>query len=110
VVPYRVATRYDSGMDLDGAVAIVTGAAVGSGRAIAERLAAEGARVVVADVDEPGGEETVARIESGRARFVQADMTAACASSSTTRAAAATSRRTSPTRRRRSGARCSTST
>jgi NAD(P)-dependent dehydrogenase (short-subunit alcohol dehydrogenase family) len=41
-------------MDLEGAGAIVTGAAVGTGRAIAERLAAEGARVIVADVDERG--------------------------------------------------------
>jgi NAD(P)-dependent dehydrogenase (short-subunit alcohol dehydrogenase family) len=61
-------------MDLEDAVAIVTGAAAGTGRAIAERLAAEGARVVVADVDEDGGEETVARIGGNRARFVRADM------------------------------------
>jgi NAD(P)-dependent dehydrogenase (short-subunit alcohol dehydrogenase family) len=63
-------------MDLDGATAIVTGAAVGTGRAIAGRLAADGALVVVADVDVRGGEETVARIEraGGRARFVRADM------------------------------------
>jgi NAD(P)-dependent dehydrogenase (short-subunit alcohol dehydrogenase family) len=64
-------------VELAGAEAIVTGAAVGSGRAIAERLAAEGARVIAADVDRRGGEETVARIEriGGRARFVRADMT-----------------------------------
>ena len=55
-------------------MAIVTGAAVGTGRAIAERLAAEGARVLVADVDERGGEETVARIGADRGRFVRADM------------------------------------
>jgi NAD(P)-dependent dehydrogenase (short-subunit alcohol dehydrogenase family) len=61
-------------MDLEDAVAIVTGAAVGTGRAIAERLAVEGARVVVADVDEAGGEETVTRIGGDRARFVRADM------------------------------------
>jgi NAD(P)-dependent dehydrogenase (short-subunit alcohol dehydrogenase family) len=66
-------------MDLDGAVAIVTGAAVGTGRAIAERLAAEGARVLVADVDERGGEETVARIGGDRARFVRTDMLDAAA-------------------------------
>jgi NAD(P)-dependent dehydrogenase (short-subunit alcohol dehydrogenase family) len=63
-------------MDIAGATAIVTGAAVGTGRAIAERLAAEGAAVVVADVDERGGEETVARIGAERARFVRADMLA----------------------------------
>jgi NAD(P)-dependent dehydrogenase (short-subunit alcohol dehydrogenase family) len=37
---------------LDGRTAIVTGAARGIGRAIAERLSTEGARVMIADVDE----------------------------------------------------------
>jgi NAD(P)-dependent dehydrogenase (short-subunit alcohol dehydrogenase family) len=59
-------------MELSGKVAIVTGAAAGTGRAIALRLADEGAEVVVADVDERGGEE-VARAAGGR--FVRADMT-----------------------------------
>lgn len=40
--------------DFDGAVALVTGGASGIGRGLARRLAAAGARVVVADVDEPG--------------------------------------------------------
>src|SRR5215217_716611 len=66
-------------MDLDGTVAIVTGAAAGTGRAIAERLADEGAHVTVADVDQRGGEETVARIGGNRARFVRADMLDAAA-------------------------------
>jgi NAD(P)-dependent dehydrogenase (short-subunit alcohol dehydrogenase family) len=61
-------------MRIEGAVAIVTGAAVGTGRAIAERLAAEGAHVTVADVDVRGGEETVARIGGDRARFLRADV------------------------------------
>jgi NAD(P)-dependent dehydrogenase (short-subunit alcohol dehydrogenase family) len=66
-------------MDVEGRVAIVTGAAAGAGRAIALRLGAEGADVVVADIDPVGGEETVAAITAGggHARFFRADMRAA---------------------------------
>ena len=49
-------------MRLEGRIAIVTGGSSGFGRATAERFAAEGARVVVADLDEPGGAETCRRI------------------------------------------------
>ena len=40
--------------DLDGRVAVVTGAASGLGRAMAERFAAEGMRIVVSDIDAAG--------------------------------------------------------
>jgi NAD(P)-dependent dehydrogenase (short-subunit alcohol dehydrogenase family) len=48
---------------LDGTVAVVTGAAQGIGRAIAEGLAAEGARIVVADL--AGAEEAAASFDDG---------------------------------------------
>ncbi|TDD21854.1 SDR family oxidoreductase [Kribbella turkmenica] len=60
-------------MRIDGKRAVVTGAAVGIGRAIAQRLAAEGASVVVADLDADGGARTCDLI-GGDARFVQADL------------------------------------
>ena len=64
-------------MEIKGKVGVITGGASGIGRATAQRLAKEGARIVVADLDEAGGAETVKRIESagGRAFFVKADVT-----------------------------------
>jgi len=62
--------------DFESETAIVTGAASGIGRATAERFAAEGANVVVSDVDAEGGRETVEQIESdgGTATFVETDV------------------------------------
>ncbi len=55
---------------------LVTGAGQGIGRAIAQSYAAEGARVVVADLNEESGRETVRLIEEagGTALFVLADV------------------------------------
>jgi len=50
---------------LDGKTAVVTGAGSGLGRAIATRFVAEGARVLVTDVDLVGCEETLAAIPAG---------------------------------------------
>lgn len=63
-------------MDPKGKVAVVTGAASGIGRASATALAAAGASVVVADVDEVGGEDTVRLIAQagGTAVFHRTDV------------------------------------
>lgn len=60
---------------LEKKVAIVTGGGSGIGRAIAVLYASEGAKIVVSDVDEKGGNETVDQIKSkgGDAIFVKSD-------------------------------------
>jgi NAD(P)-dependent dehydrogenase (short-subunit alcohol dehydrogenase family) len=64
-------------MDLGGKIAIVTGSGgEGSGRAEARRLAAEGCQVVVSDINEAGGKETLRLIlaDGGRAQFFPCDV------------------------------------
>jgi 3-oxoacyl-[acyl-carrier protein] reductase len=72
-------------------VAIVTGAGAGFGRGIAAILAGEGARVVVADIDEKGGRETVEILErqGRRAVFAKADVSKAAEVEEMTKAAVA---------------------
>lgn len=61
---------------LSGKTALVTGGGSGIGRATALRFAEEGANVIVADLTERTGRETVERIESagGNATFVEVDV------------------------------------
>ena len=51
---------------LDGKIAIVTGAATGLGRADAEAIVREGARVVATDINETAGRELVASLNAAR--------------------------------------------
>ena len=63
-------------MRLKNKVAIITGAASGIGRASAIMFAKEDAKVVVSDIDDAGGQETVESINSsgGEAIYVHADV------------------------------------
>src|SRR4051812_11635823 len=61
---------------LEGKTAIVTGGARGIGLAIARRFIAEGARIVIADIDESAGKGAAAGLGSA-ARFVRTDVGAA---------------------------------
>ena len=64
-------------MQLKDKVAIITGAASGFGEGIAKRFAAEGAKVVVDDINSAGGERVAEEIRKagGAAQFVKADVT-----------------------------------
>jgi NAD(P)-dependent dehydrogenase (short-subunit alcohol dehydrogenase family) len=63
-------------MLLEGKVALITGAATGIGRAGAKLFAQEGAEVIVADVSDQAGEETVAEIKKAgqKASYIHVDL------------------------------------
>jgi NAD(P)-dependent dehydrogenase (short-subunit alcohol dehydrogenase family) len=64
-------------MDPAGKVAVITGGGSGIGRTTAQHLAAQGASVMIVDLDVRMGEETVSLIEQkgARAAFARADVT-----------------------------------
>ena len=64
-------------MQLEGRVAVITGAASGIGLATARLFAREGATLLLGDVEEEGGRRAAEEIEAagGRAEFVRTDVT-----------------------------------
>ncbi len=66
---------------LEGRVALITGAGSGQGRAAARLFAAEGAAVVIAEVDVASGTETAKELteSGGQARFAECDVSDAAA-------------------------------
>src|SRR5205823_12076644 len=66
---------------VDGKVALVTGGASGIGRATALTFAREGAKLVIADMNAEGGQQTVHMIteKGGEGTFVQVDVTSTSA-------------------------------
>ena len=61
-------------MQLENKVAIVTGGARGIGLAISKRYVAEGAKVVIADIDSAAGEAAASSLDSTSAKFVPTDV------------------------------------
>lgn len=60
---------------LENKVAVITGASSGLGRAIAIRYAAEGAKLILADVNEEGGAHTLSLLPKDCAKFLKVDVT-----------------------------------
>jgi NAD(P)-dependent dehydrogenase (short-subunit alcohol dehydrogenase family) len=58
-------------MDMDGKVALITGGSNGIGEAVARHLAAQGARIVLADIDHARGAEVAAELDG---RFIHCEV------------------------------------
>jgi 3-oxoacyl-[acyl-carrier protein] reductase len=58
----------------EGKTALITGSAMGLGRATAEKLAGEGARVLIVDIDEERGPETLAALPGAGHVYIKSDL------------------------------------
>src|SRR2546426_300950 len=74
-----VSRRCNYGRSIGWQMALVTGAGSGIGRATAQRFTEEGAKVIVDDIDEQDGNETVRLIgeAGGEVTFIKADVSQA---------------------------------
>lgn len=76
-------------MQIENQIALVTGGGSGLGEAVARALAAAGARVVIADINEAGAQRVAADIGAGQALACRCDITDSASVTATLDAAAA---------------------